>query len=320
MPHISVLIPVYNVEKYLGACLDSVLKQTFQDFEVICINDGSTDHSLDVLNQYAQKDNRIHIISQKNQGVSVARNRGISNARGEYITFLDSDDMIAPTFLEALITALEKNPSAQFAWCDFKEEIPSTFSKIEIPSLITIKNPFDYFILRKKPRIGASSCAKLYKKQALNNLEFPKGLTVGEDLIFLYTLLLQSKVAVYVPEVLYFYRIRENSAMHKPLTQKRLDDEIEVTKRLFLLMQENELNKTTKKVFKNYIANRFFRCVFKMTKKEKDYSNWVKLYLPQLKELSKQKIFNPQNLSLKNKIKYFYTILMSNKKLKQIKC
>ncbi len=312
MPHISVLIPVYNVKEYLSACLDSVLKQTFQDFEVICINDGSTDNSLDILNQYAQKDNRIHIILQENQGVSVARNTGLSNAKGDYITFLDSDDMIAPTFLETLITALEKNPSAQFAWCDFKEEIPNSFIKTDISTFITVKNPLDHFILRKKPRIGASSCAKLYKKQVLNNLEFPKGLTVGEDLIFLYTLLLQSKVAVYVSEVLYFYRIRENSAMHKPLTQKRLDDEIEVTKRLFLLMQENELNKTTKKVFASYIANRFFRCVFKMPKKEKNYSFWVRTYLPKLKKLKQEKIFKPKNLSLKNMIKYFYNILKSN--------
>jgi len=316
MSKISVIIPVYNTEKYLEACVNSVLNQTYQDFEIILIDDGSKDNSLNLLNKLALKDNRIHIISQENQGVSVARNNGLKQASGKYITFLDSDDTFHPYLLEHLHQALKKNPQANFAWCDFKETTTPANQEVDEHqnSFVLIPSPFDHFVLRKKPRIGASSCAKLYKKEALLNITFPKGLTVGEDLIFLYTLLLQSKAGVYVPEILYFYRIRENSAMHKPLTQKRLDDELEVTKRLFLLSKENKLNKTTKKVFKNYIANRFFRCVFKMPKKEKNYSFWVQTYLPKLQKLKQEKIFEPQNLSLKNMIKYFYNMLISSLK------
>ena len=92
MPKVSVIIPVYNVEKYLKQCLDSVVNQTLKDIEIICVNDGSTDNSLEILEEYAQKDNRIIIISQENQGQSVARNIALEKATGEYVGFVDSDD------------------------------------------------------------------------------------------------------------------------------------------------------------------------------------------------------------------------------------
>ena len=94
MPKISVIVPIFNVEKYLKECLESIINQTFKDIEIICINDGSTDNSLDILNQYAEKDNRIKVITQSNQGLSAARNTGIKYANGEYISFIDSDDYI----------------------------------------------------------------------------------------------------------------------------------------------------------------------------------------------------------------------------------
>ena len=102
MPKISVIIPVYNTEKYLSECLDSVLKQTFTDIEVICVNDGSSDNSAKILEQYAARDKRIHIINQKNSGVVTARNNGIKNAQSDLIFPLDGDDFIEPTTLEKM--------------------------------------------------------------------------------------------------------------------------------------------------------------------------------------------------------------------------
>ena len=101
-PKISVIIPVYNGEKYINQCLDSLLNQTFKDIEVICVNDGSTDKSLAILEQYAQKDSRIKIINQKNTGVSPARNRAMPEAKGEYLSFLDCDDFFEPDMFERL--------------------------------------------------------------------------------------------------------------------------------------------------------------------------------------------------------------------------
>ena len=94
MPKVSVIIPVYNVEKYLRECLDSVVNQTLKDIQIILIDDGSTDSSLGICKEYAQKDNRIKIIEQKNQGAGAARNRGMSEAKGDYLYFLDSDDFL----------------------------------------------------------------------------------------------------------------------------------------------------------------------------------------------------------------------------------
>ena len=102
MPKVSVIIPVYNVEKYLSECLDSVVNQTLKDIEIICVNDGSPDGSAAILEEYAQKDNRIKVITQENRGLSEARNSGLKIASGEYIAFLDSDDYIDLKFFEQL--------------------------------------------------------------------------------------------------------------------------------------------------------------------------------------------------------------------------
>ena len=110
MVKISVVIPVYNVEKYLEQCLDSVIAQSFEDIEVICVNDGSTDSSLEILKRYADNDSRIKIISQKNKGAGAARNVGIENAAGEYVYFMDSDDYLNADAFERLNDFLDDKP------------------------------------------------------------------------------------------------------------------------------------------------------------------------------------------------------------------
>ena len=109
MVAISIVIPVYNVEKYLRECLDSLINQTFNDFEVICVNDGSKDSSLEILNEYAQKDIRFKVISQENGGSGSARNNGLSRAQGKYVQFLDGDDYFEPEMLEKLYNLAEKH-------------------------------------------------------------------------------------------------------------------------------------------------------------------------------------------------------------------
>ena len=108
---ISIIIPVYNVSKYLRVCLDSVINQTYKDLEIICINDGSLDNSLDILKEYSNKDNRIIIIDKKNSGVSAARNDGIERSSGEYLFFIDSDDYIDNDFIEVFYNNAKKNDS-----------------------------------------------------------------------------------------------------------------------------------------------------------------------------------------------------------------
>ena len=109
MQKVSVIISVYNVEKYLARCLDSVINQTLKDIEIICVNDGSTDNSAQILEEYAQKDERIKVITQVNSGLSEARNTGMSASTGEFIAFLDSDDFVDLDFYEALYNSAVKN-------------------------------------------------------------------------------------------------------------------------------------------------------------------------------------------------------------------
>ncbi len=108
MAQVSVIIPVYNAEKYLNQCMDSIINQTLRDIEIICVDDGSSDHSLDILKEYQEKDNRVKVISQKNGGAGAARNNGLRQASGEYLSFLDSDDFFEPDMLEMALENAEK--------------------------------------------------------------------------------------------------------------------------------------------------------------------------------------------------------------------
>ncbi|MBT2642201.1 glycosyltransferase [Bacillus sp. ISL-41] len=121
LPKISVIIPVYNVEKYLHRCVESVLNQTFQDFEIILINDGSTDHSGQICDELAQKDSRITVIHKNNARVSAARNDGLKLAKGEYVSFIDSDDWIEPEMYQVMIQKAEKL-NLDFIMCDYKKK------------------------------------------------------------------------------------------------------------------------------------------------------------------------------------------------------
>ena len=108
MPKISILVPIYNVEKYLRECLDSILNQTLKDIEIICINDGSTDSSLEILNEYSSKDSRVKIINKANSGYGASMNKGLEAASGEYIGIVESDDFIKTTMFEDLYNIAEK--------------------------------------------------------------------------------------------------------------------------------------------------------------------------------------------------------------------
>lgn len=124
-PLISIVIPVYNAEKYLRACLDSVLAQTYKNWEAICVNDGSSDNSAKILEEYAAKDARFHIINQQNSGVSTARNTGLRQTTGKYLMYLDSDDIWHPQTLEILQNVMEKS-NADMGCFKYQEVYPDT--------------------------------------------------------------------------------------------------------------------------------------------------------------------------------------------------
>lgn len=223
IPEISVIIPVYNVEKFLPQALDSLLSQTFSDFEAVCVDDGSFDKSAEILAAYAGKDSRLRVISQKNQGVSAARNTALDAARGNYIVFLDPDDLIHIRFLEIMLEKI-KRTKADFVWCD-TVRINGGGADVNAPlsnqwRSFFISEPLEKFVLQEQPCLKAALWDKIFKAELFNHLRFETNVYVAEDFILMLSLLRKAGNAVYINAALKYYRIHENSLMHSGLTEK----------------------------------------------------------------------------------------------------
>lgn len=215
MAKVSVIVPVYNVEKYLKRCLDSLINQTLSDINIICINDGSKDSSLQILEQYAQKDSRIVIYNQQNSGLSVARNTGLEHASGEYIGFVDSDDWVDLDFYEKLYNSA-KNNNADIAVADFIREHPNKKPKrLKLKEEKIYTTPEDKFMICKVYREG---CVwnKIYRTEFIKsiNLKFvPK--MYYEDRDFTIRSLYFSKKLVTTPNTYYRYFVNPKSIVNK---------------------------------------------------------------------------------------------------------
>ena len=187
---VSVIVPVYNVEKVLHYCVDSILNQTYTDFELILVDDGSTDNSGMICDEYSKKDIRVAVVHIENGGVSKARNKGIELAKGDYICFVDSDDYISANYLEELITTKEEFPDYDSVWCgfqtvsDYKEADLkiNIFSEEEVYSKLTRK---DIMTLHEK-WLSQMPWNKLFKTDTIknNSICFREDLSLGEDVIF----------------------------------------------------------------------------------------------------------------------------------------
>lgn len=215
MAKVSVIVPVYNVEKYLKRCLDSLINQTLSDIDIICINDGSKDSSLQILEQYAQKDSRIVIYNQENSGLSVARNTGLEHASGEYIGFVDSDDWVDLDFYEKLYNSAQNN-NADIAVADFIREHPKKKPKrLKLKEEKIYTTPEDKFMICKVHREG---CVwnKIYRTEFIHsiNLKFvPK--MYYEDRDFTIRSLYFSKKLVTTPNTYYRYFVNPKSIVNK---------------------------------------------------------------------------------------------------------
>ena len=205
---ISIIIPVYNVSKYLPNCLDSIINQTYQNIEIIIINDGSTDNSLDICNEYKKKDKRIIVLEQKNCGLSETRNRGIRNAKGKYIGFIDSDDVISPYMFEYLYKALIENDSdISICSCDYFYENPNFDDEYKVINMNSIDGLKELMIDRK---ITNHAVDKLYRKELFNDIKFPIGKKF-EDICIMYKLFSKCNNISFVDCKLYGYYQRVGS-------------------------------------------------------------------------------------------------------------
>ncbi len=209
---ISIVVPVYNVEKYLRQCVDSVLAQTYSDWELILVDDGSPDSCPRICDEYAAKDTRIKVIHKNNEGLSSARNAGIKNACGEYITFIDSDDLIHRNYLDILFSTLTRSQAdmACIDFCDHHNKLKCSNCCIYIFSGVEFSEKLLYQQYRY---CSHSACGKLYKKQLIKNDFYKIG--VGyEDLDAFYRLFPGVSKIAYTPDKLYYYRLNSNSYLH----------------------------------------------------------------------------------------------------------
>lgn len=220
MPKISVIIPVYNTAKYLPRCLDSIINQTFADIEIICVNDGSTDESAKILKLYAKQDKRIKIIKQANAGLSAARNLGLAHIRGQYVSFIDSDDWIDIEYYEHLISVMEQN-NADVVMAGMRTVSGRTISENQTPNLVT-----DNFIEKIKNMPNGSVCDKLFKAYLFKKIKFPHG-RYYEDNVVLFNVLYTSGIVAFTNYVSYYYFINQhgicNMVSPDVLLKKQMD-------------------------------------------------------------------------------------------------
>lgn len=228
---LSIIVPVYNVENYLGECLDSLINQTYKDIEIICINDGSTDNSLNILKEYKKKDNRIIIVEQENKGVSATRNNGILMAKGDYITFVDSDDFLDLNIYEKCMESISQN-DADIAVFDFIC-FPDQISHKKLESKVYHNQRFEAI---DENNIGGDTVwNKIYRRSMIidNNILFKEDIQLGEDSLFTVTVFPCAKTVALVPEVFYHYRVnRQASASYSIVTKKRMSSVINISKYL----------------------------------------------------------------------------------------
>ena len=224
---ISVIIPIYNVEKYLNQCIESILLQTYKNIEIILIDDGSTDGSGKICDRFAKKDERINVIHQKNQGIAKVRNRGVKEAKGEYIFWIDSDDYVNENIIEVLYqnTVQQKadisicnyiaGPERQYCFRQDEREVSIETFDCKRGLELIYKNHHYSFIM-------AASWAKLIKRTLYDGLSYPEG-KIFEDIYMSHKLISKCRKIVYTDKVMYYYYQWPESILGKKLYIEKLD-------------------------------------------------------------------------------------------------
>lgn len=222
-PLISVIVPVYNVEKYLKQCIDSIINQTYKNLEIILVDDGSIDNSGIICDEYCKKDSRIKVIHQENKGLSAARNRGLKESKGEYISFIDSDDFIINDMLEILISICIKEQCG-IAKCETIDIKDRNMPKVSRTNNVRVydSNYILNDIYKKKPIFNPAPCNKLYKRNLFDKIKFEEGIINEDEAIMCQLIFYAEKIAV-TDDILYCYFLSPNSIMRSSFSEKRFD-------------------------------------------------------------------------------------------------
>ena len=233
---VSVIVPIYNVEEYLEECLESIRNQTYTNIEVILVNDGSTDGSREICESYCEKDIRFRLINQENQGQSVARNRGVKESVGQYIMFVDSDDVVNTDVLEVLLPYMKTD--VDIVECEMTREKEAFFLN-KIPTIVFEGNSKEA-ILNCIAFRAVKFCAftKLYRREIVEKIPFLEGY-IYEDVFTGINYLNHIRKIIVVDYIGYYYRVRPNSTMTKSFNEKNLDI-FPIGKKLIESFDDNE--------------------------------------------------------------------------------
>ena len=283
---ISVIIPAYNAEKQIINCLKSFEKQRYKEFEIIVVNDGSTDKTVEVVNDYKQQSSmEISLISKMNSGVSAARNTGVLHASGNYICFVDSDDMVTPEYIEKLREAIKKN-KADVSFCDYREVSEGfvnsdIFETITGTQVLAVDEALEKFLYRD---IYPGVWCFLIRKEFFisNNLKFSHGYRYSEDIELIYKLLACSSKTVHIKGKFYLYRISNTSVMS--LVDDKRRDGYELMKNLENYFKDFSIE-FSRKYNKFGVARWVWATMWQValaSKNYKEFSDSMKYYMPKL--------------------------------------
>ena len=293
-PIISIVVPIYNVEKYINKCINSILNQTFYEFELILVDDGSKDQSGKICDEYLIKDNRVKVIQKKNGGLSSARNTGLNIAVGEYVIFIDSDDFINKNMIEILYKSIIKN-SSDIVICRYNEVLEDKVKdyidqEIVCISHINEKNFTNIEALNELYEINAGvftvAWNKLYRKKLFDDLRYTEN-RIHEDEYIIHELLYRSNKITYIPIELYNYVKRRNSIMSTEFSFRNFDAIYAFVERMKFFKDKN-LKSLKYKAEYNYIT-KYFKYYYTI-KNNKD--EMKKVFNANLYELLKNPLFN----------------------------
>lgn len=315
---ISIIIPVYRVEKYLKKCIESIINQSYKNLEIIIINDGSDDNSKAICETFAKKDNRIKVIHKENEGVSIARNKGLEEATGKYIAFIDSDDYVEKGYIEFLYNEIIKE-NADISICgtiNINEQGKILNKSIQYENLLDSRQTLIELLNEKY--YTSVVWAKMYKTEIAKKAIFDKNLKISEDLDYIYKILKYvKKVKVNTSKSLYYYLIRENSATTNRYNEN-WEKEINLSEQILLDLKKKEEKEILPYAIRRYVRINY-TCIMKVLRYNQEneiylkLSNNIKKYLKEYLKSTKisiiEKIKTILALYFKNIVKILLKIL-----------
>ena len=218
MDKISIIVPIYNAEKYLSRCIESIINQTYKNLDIILVDDGSLDRCGEICDEYAESDSRVRVIHKNNEGVSSARNAGLDAITGEYVTFIDADDYVSEKYIETLYKYMDSDTDMVISNAVMVSESGGSEEDTALfgAKKIRINDNYDFFSIEHREVWGV-----LIKKVIIGSNRFKSGLYVGEDALFYYTMLKECKFGSVLNEKMYYYVMYDNSAYHGGFDPKK---------------------------------------------------------------------------------------------------